>query len=120
MLDRRRVIGDTGHEGDVGVGIGHTDGEIVNDFDRAFAGHAGVGIDKLAPAEGAFYVYADVSHLTTDSQLLSKQWLDELGIATTPGIDFDPYEGHRYLRFSFCGATADMHRCIELLAERYG
>ena len=77
------------------------------------------GIDKLAPADGAFYVYADVSHLCDDSQELSRIWLDELGIATTPGIDFDPYEGHRYIRFSFYGATADMHRCVGLLTSRY-
>jgi len=83
-------------------------------------GLARAGIDKLAPAQGAFYVWGDVSHLSNDSQALSAQWLDELGIATTPGIDFDPYEGHRYLRLSFCGATADMHRCIDLLVGHYG
>ena len=72
--------------------------------------------DRLAPAEGAFYVYADVSHLTDDSPALCARWLDELGIASTPGTDFDPWRGHEYVRFSFCGASEDMERAIELLA----
>ena len=75
-----------------------------------------VGLDRLAPAEGAFYVYADVSHLTDDSPALCARWLDELGIASTPGTDFDPWRGHEYVRFSFCGASEDMERAIELLA----
>ena len=74
-----------------------------------------VGLDRLAPAQGAFYVYADVSHVTDDSQRLCAEWLDQLGIAATPGTDFDPWNGHEYVRFSFCGATEEMERAIELL-----
>ena len=74
-----------------------------------------VGLDRLAPAQGAFYVYADVSHVTDDSQVLCAQWLDEIGIAATPGTDFDPWNGHRFVRFSFCGETHEMERAIELL-----
>ena len=66
------------------------------------------GLDKLAPVDGAFYIYADVSDITDDSQDLCNQWLTELGIAVTPGIDFDPGRGHEYVRFSFAGATTDM------------
>ena len=66
------------------------------------------GFDRLAPADGAFYLYADVSRWTNDSQAFCRRILDETGIACTPGVDFDPLDGHRFLRFSFAGATKDM------------
>lgn len=66
------------------------------------------GLDRLAPADGAFYIYADVSRFTNDSPAFAARMLAETGIAATPGIDFDPAEGKRYLRFSFAGATEDM------------
>lgn len=66
------------------------------------------GFDRLAPADGAFYIYADVSHLTNDSTLFCKRMLEEVGVAATPGVDFDPDRGHRSLRFSFAGATDTM------------
>ncbi len=68
------------------------------------------GIERLAPADGAFYIWACVDHLTDDSQALCALWLDELGIAATPGVDFDPDDGHRFIRFSFAGSTSD---CVE-------
>ena len=73
------------------------------------------GIDRLAPADGAFYVYAQVDHLTSDSQALCASWLNELGIAATPGVDFDPARGHEFVRFSFAGAPADMHAAMDRL-----
>ena len=73
------------------------------------------GIDRLAPAEGAFYVYADVSDLTDSSSALCADWLAQIGVAATPGIDFDPYHGERYVRFSFCGGTDTIERGVELL-----
>ena len=75
------------------------------------------GIDRLAPADGAFYVWACVDHLTDDSQALCAQWLDELGIAATPGIDFDPTEGHRFVRFSFAGSTEDCAEAMRRLGD---
>ncbi|WP_193182564.1 pyridoxal phosphate-dependent aminotransferase [Nisaea sediminum] len=66
------------------------------------------GLDDLAPADGAFYIYADVTRFTNDSVDFSKRMLNEIGIAATPGVDFDPARGHGGLRFSFAGATADM------------
>ncbi|HYE00850.1 MAG TPA: pyridoxal phosphate-dependent aminotransferase [Alphaproteobacteria bacterium] len=66
------------------------------------------GFDRLAPADGAFYVYADVGELTDDSVAFCRRILEETGVAVTPGIDFDPARGHRFLRMSFAGATADM------------
>lgn len=66
------------------------------------------GFDRLAPADGAFYLYADVSALTDDSEALCKRILAETGVAITPGIDFDPARGRRFVRFSFAGATETM------------
>lgn len=77
-----------------------------------------VGLDRLAPADGAFYVYADVSHLTDDSQALCARWLTELGVAATPGVDFDPQRGHRYVRFSFAGETEEIVEAIGRLGSR--
>lgn len=61
------------------------------------------GFDKLAPADGAFYIFADVTKLTNDSMEFCRRMLDEIGVATTPGVDFDPDRGHAYIRFSFAG-----------------
>ena len=61
------------------------------------------GFTKFAPADGAFYLYCDVSHMTDDAAALAKTLLDEAGVAVTPGIDFDAERGNRYLRFSLCG-----------------
>ncbi|WP_345415280.1 pyridoxal phosphate-dependent aminotransferase [Pseudonocardia xishanensis] len=74
-----------------------------------------LGIDRLAPADGAFYVYADVGHLTDDSMRLVYELLGETGVAVAPGVDFDPVEGHRYVRFSFAGATAPIVEALERL-----
>jgi aspartate/methionine/tyrosine aminotransferase len=71
-------------------------------------GLAAAGISKVADADGAFYVYADVSHLTDDSMALCNRWLDELGVAATPGLDFDTALGHRSVRFSYAGSTRDV------------
>lgn len=80
-------------------------------------GLPGAGIDQLAPADGAFYVWARTDHLADDSQTLCTRWLDELGVAATPGVDFDPSDGHRYVRFSFAGATADVAEAIARLRD---
>jgi aspartate/methionine/tyrosine aminotransferase len=66
------------------------------------------GFDRLAPADGAFYLYADIAHLTNDSDAFCRRMLMETGVATTPGIDFDQSRGHAYLRISFSGATEDV------------
>jgi aspartate/methionine/tyrosine aminotransferase len=73
------------------------------------------GFDRLAPADGAFYLYADVGALTDDSEAFCRRMLAETGVATTPGIDFDPARGHRFLRFSFAGPEADMAEAAERL-----
>jgi len=66
------------------------------------------GFDRLAPADGAFYLYADVAHLTNDSEDFCRRILAEIGVALTPGVDFDPTRGHGTLRISFAGATDTM------------
>ena len=59
------------------------------------------GFDRLAPVDGAFYIYADVAELTNDSLSFCRRILNETGVAITPGVDFDPDRGHHYVRFSF-------------------
>ncbi len=66
------------------------------------------GFRDLAPCDGAFYIYADVSHLTDDSREFCARMLREAGVAATPGLDFDPVRGARTLRFSFARSPADM------------
>ena len=66
------------------------------------------GFDRIAPPDGAFYVYADVSDLTDDSRAFAAEILDKAGVAVTPGLDFDPVRGGGTLRFSYARATADI------------
>jgi aspartate/methionine/tyrosine aminotransferase len=73
------------------------------------------GFDKLAPADGAFYIYADVSRYTSDSLAFARQMLDEAGVAVTPGVDFDELRGGRFLRFSYAGTLSDMSEGIRRL-----
>jgi aspartate/methionine/tyrosine aminotransferase len=66
------------------------------------------GLSRFAPAEGAFYLYVDVSSLTRDSEAFCRRMLAEIGVATTPGRDFDPIHGDDWLRLSFAGSTDDI------------
>lgn len=66
------------------------------------------GLGELAPADGAFYLYADVSAYTDDSRAFAAAMLDEIGVAVTPGLDFDEKRGHRFLRFSYAGTEHGM------------
>ena len=66
------------------------------------------GFTRIAPPDGAFYIYADVGELTGDSVAFAAELLREAGVAVTPGLDFDPLRGGRWLRFSYAGATADI------------
>lgn len=66
------------------------------------------GFDAFAPADGAFYLFADVTRLTNDSTDFCRRMLAETGVAATPGVDFDPVRGHRFVRFSFAGPTEEM------------
>jgi aspartate/methionine/tyrosine aminotransferase len=66
------------------------------------------GLTAILPADGAFYLYADVSDFTADSVAFTKEMLEETGVAATPGVDFDAERGSRYVRFCYAGTTADM------------
>jgi aspartate/methionine/tyrosine aminotransferase len=80
------------------------------------AGLPTVGVDTWAPADGAFYVYADVSRLTNDSEELCRRVLAETGVALTPGIDFDAARGRRYVRISYAGAETDIAAALARLS----
>jgi aspartate/methionine/tyrosine aminotransferase len=71
-----------------------------------------LGLQKIAPPDGAFYIYADVGQLTDDSLAFCKELLRDTGVATAPGIDFDPVDGHRFIRMSFAVSTAEIEEAI--------
>ncbi|MBO9464725.1 aminotransferase class I/II-fold pyridoxal phosphate-dependent enzyme [Tropicibacter sp. R15_0] len=73
------------------------------------------GFDRIAPPDGAFYVYADISHLTNDSAAFARAILDEVGVAVTPGLDFDQQRGAGTLRFSYARSSADIAEGLERL-----
>ena len=74
------------------------------------------GFDRIAPPDGAFYIYADVAHLTPDSRAFAAEILAQAGVAVTPGLDFDPVRGAGTLRFSYARATADIEEGLARLA----
>ncbi|MEZ5838855.1 MAG: aminotransferase class I/II-fold pyridoxal phosphate-dependent enzyme [Geminicoccaceae bacterium] len=78
--------------------------------DLVLASLARAGIDRIAPAEGAFYAYADIGRYSDDSIGFCSRLLADTGIAITPGVDFDPVRGHRFVRFSFAGETGQIER----------
>jgi aspartate/methionine/tyrosine aminotransferase len=75
------------------------------------------GFPRLSPAEGAFYLYADVAERTNDSRAFCARMLAEAGVAASPGVDFDRDRGHHFVRFSYCGPEADMAAAAERLAN---
>jgi aspartate/methionine/tyrosine aminotransferase len=76
-----------------------------------------LGLGAIAPPDGAFYIYADVGHLTNNSFALCEQLLRETGIALATGSDFDPLDGHRFLRMSFAVSETEIHDAIERLTK---
>jgi aspartate/methionine/tyrosine aminotransferase len=74
------------------------------------------GFTRIAPPDGAFYIYADVSDLTSDSRALAAEILDKAGVAVTPGLDFDPVRGAQTLRFSYARSSADIAEGLQRLA----
>lgn len=75
-----------------------------------------LGLDAIAPPDGAFYIYADIGHLTDDSLEFCKALLRDTGVATAPGIDFDPVEGRHFIRLSFAVSTAEIEEALRRLA----
>ena len=70
------------------------------------------GLDKFLPVDGAFYLYADITRFSGDSLDFAKRMLEQAHVAATPGIDFDPVNGHKFLRFCYAGSAAEMHEAV--------
>jgi aspartate/methionine/tyrosine aminotransferase len=85
--------------------------------DRVLTGLAAIGLDRFAPADGAFYAYVDISHRTDDSTTWAARLLDDTGVAVAPGIDFDELSGHRFIRLSFAGDTTMVNEAVSVLGE---
>lgn len=71
-----------------------------------------MGLTRMAPPDGAFYIYADIGHLTNNSLAFCERLLRDTGVATAPGVDFDPVNGHRFIRFSFAVSPALVKEAI--------
>ncbi len=74
----------------------------------------------MAPADGAFYVYADIGHLTDDSTAFCRRLLDGTGVAMVPGPDFDAVDGHRFVRMSFAGGAEEVSEALARFARWLG
>lgn len=95
--------------------IAESDGLLAHYADNRkllLDGLRGIGIDRLAPTDGAFYVYADVSDFTDDSLAWCSRLLADTGVAIAPGIDFDTVHGGSYVRLSFAGPTSDLEEAL--------
>lgn len=75
------------------------------------------GLTRFLPADGAFYLYADVSDFTSDSFDFAKKMLDQARVAATPGLDFDPIHGRSFIRFSYARSAADMREAVDRIAH---
>ena len=78
------------------------------------------GLTKFLPADGAFYLYADVSDFTSDSFEFAKKMLEQAHVAATPGVDFDPFHGRNFIRFSYARSADDMREAVERIARWLG
>nr|WP_314094551.1 aminotransferase class I/II-fold pyridoxal phosphate-dependent enzyme [uncultured Shinella sp.] len=76
-----------------------------------------IGFSIASPMDGAFYAYVDVSRFTNDSMAFARRMLAETDVAATPGIDFDPKDGHHTMRFSYAGSFAEMNEAVDRLAR---
>ena len=92
-------------------------GVYAKNRDLLRVGLQAAGFSRIAPPDGAFYLYADVAELTADSRGFAAEILHKAGVAVTPGLDFDPHRGHQTLRFSYAGATAEIEEGIARLQE---
>jgi aspartate/methionine/tyrosine aminotransferase len=76
-----------------------------------------VGLTSFLPADGAFYLYADISRFSSDSFAFAKRMLEEAGVAATPGVDFDPFHGREFLRLCYAGSREDMREAVERIGN---
>ena len=75
------------------------------------------GLVRFLPADGAFYLYADVSDFTSDSFDFAKQMLEKAHVAATPGVDFDPIHGRSFIRFSYARSLQEMQEAVDRIAH---
>ncbi|WP_157216994.1 aminotransferase class I/II-fold pyridoxal phosphate-dependent enzyme [Flavisphingomonas formosensis] len=95
------------------------EGHVANyarNRDLLLAALPGMGLRRIAPPDGAFYIYADIGHLTDNSIAFCTRLLEETGVATAPGVDFDPVEGRHFLRISFAVSTDRVEDAIARMA----
>jgi aspartate/methionine/tyrosine aminotransferase len=76
-----------------------------------------IGIERILPVDGAFYLYADVSRFCTDSYEFAQRMLAQTHVAVTPGIDFDPLHGNRFIRLCYAGAREEMQEAVERMGR---
>jgi aspartate/methionine/tyrosine aminotransferase len=75
------------------------------------------GLTDFLPADGAFYLYADVSKFSSDSFAFAGEMLEKIHVAATPGIDFDPVHGRAFVRFSYARSLSEMHESVSRIAS---
>jgi len=75
------------------------------------------GLTRFLPADGAFYLYADVSDFTSDSFAFAREMLEKAHVAATPGVDFDPIHGRAFVRFSYARSAEDMQEAVSRIAR---
>lgn len=100
--------------------IAEADGHLrhyATNRELLLSGLRGMGIDRLAPTDGAFYVYADVGEHTNDSLQFCARLLADTGLALAPGVDFDTKRGNSFVRLSFAGPTADIDQALHRLRD---
>ncbi|HVX99925.1 MAG TPA: aminotransferase class I/II-fold pyridoxal phosphate-dependent enzyme [Pseudorhodoplanes sp.] len=78
------------------------------------------GLDKFLPADGAFYLYADISRFSSDSLKFARAMLEDTYVAATPGIDFDPVHGREFIRFCYAGSQEEMRQAVERIGGWLG
>jgi aspartate/methionine/tyrosine aminotransferase len=76
-----------------------------------------LGFSRLAPVDGAFYVYADIGHLTRDSLAWCLELLDDTGVALNTGLDFDPVDGGRFVRISFAVTAGEVEQAVDRIGQ---
>ena len=76
-----------------------------------------IGFKSFSPPDGAFYIYVDVSEFTHDSLKFTKEILSKVGVAVTPGLDFDQVRGNTTIRFSYARSTEDILEGTKRLKE---
>ena len=102
---------------DAPADLQHWVGIYRQNRDRLIAGLTALGIAGIRAPEGAFYLYADLGRYTRDSLDFCRRAVDEIGVALAPGIDFDPVDGHTFVRFSFAVTPQEIELALALLAD---